>query len=311
MPSQRCRRNNVDSLACLWQTRESGKVVEDIQEQQPTNRKPTNGETSMKKILVTGATGRIGKEFWTYAEDKYDLRVTSRSLARLGDPGRHEAMELESADLDACRRACQGIHTVVHLAADPSPKSGFYESLMDNNVKGAYNMFRAAKDQGCQRMVYASSIQVVAGYPLDVPGAADRPTKPLNLYAVTKCFGEALCHYFAMVEGLSCIAVRIGSYENNPSPASGPVKKDARNLSAFISVRDMNHMLERCIETPDVQFGIVQGVSDNRFKRMDITSTRELIGYEPQDDAFVLFDTGISYRERWYEEAPNRRDREV
>ena len=157
----------------------------------------------MKKILITGATGRIGKEFWRHCEDKYDLRVTSRSLARLGDPGRHEAMELESADLDACQRACEGIHTVVHLAADPSPRSGFYDSLMDNNVKGAYNMFHAARDQGCQRMVFASSIQVVEGNPLDVVGTVDRPAKPINLYGATKVFGEALCHYFAMAEGLS------------------------------------------------------------------------------------------------------------
>ena len=262
----------------------------------------------MKKILLTGATGRIGQEFWRYAEDKYDLRVTSRSLERLGDPGRHEAMELESADPDACQRACAGIHTVVHLAADPSTKADFYGSLLDNNIKGAYNMFRAAKDQGCQRMVYASSIQTIEGYPLDVPGAVDRPTRPLNLYGVTKCFGEALCHYFAMAEGLSCIAVRIGNYESNPTDTPGV--KDARNLSAFISIRDMNHMLERCIETPNIQFGIVQGVSDNRFKRMDITSSRELIGYEPRDDAFVLFNPGIIYRERWYEEAPHRRERE-
>lgn len=260
----------------------------------------------MKKILLTGATGRIGKAFWDYADEKYSLRLTSRSLARLGDTGRHEAMQLDAADLDACQRACEGIHTVVHLAADPSGRAGFYESLLENNIKGAYNMFRAAKDQGCQRLVYASSIQVMAGYPLDVPGAVDRPTKPLNMYGVAKCFGESLCHYFGTVEGLSCIAVRIGNYEANPSP--NPDVKDARNLSAFISIRDMNHLLEQCIETPDIPFGIVHGVSDNRFKRLDITSTRELVNYQPQDDAFTLFDTGLIYRQRWFDEVPGRKN---
>jgi hypothetical protein len=109
-----------------------------------------------------------------------------------------------------------------------------------------------------------------------------------------------------MAEGLSSIAVRIGNYElNGPSVGS-----DARQLSAFISVRDMNQMLERCIEATDVQYGIVHGVSDNRFKRMDITSARELIDYQPQDDAFVLFDTGIPYRDRWYEEFDRTRSAE-
>jgi uronate dehydrogenase len=124
--------------------------------------------------------------------------------------------------------------------------------------------------------------------------------------AVTKCFGEALAHYFAMVEGLSNIAVRIGNDELN----GAGVGSDARQLSAFISVRDMNQMLEGCIEAADVQYGIVQGVSDNRFKRMDITSARELIDYRPQDDSFTLFDTDIPYRDRWYEEGDRSRSPE-
>ena len=44
----------------------------------------------------------------------------------------------------------------------------------------------------------------------------------MNLYAVTKCFGEALAHYFAMVEGLSSIVVRIGNYEGNGGGQSMP-----------------------------------------------------------------------------------------
>ncbi len=79
-----------------------------------------------------------------------------------------------------------------------------------------------------------------------------------------------------------------------------------RQLSAFISRRDMYHMFERCIETPDVQYAVVQAVSDNRFKRLDITSAREIVGYEPRDDAFSIYGTGIPYRSRWYEEAPHR-----
>jgi hypothetical protein len=124
--------------------------------------------------------------------------------------------------------------------------------------------------------------------------------------AVTKCFGEALAHYFAMVEGLSNIAVRIGNDELN----GAGVGSDARQLSAFISVRDMNQMLEGCIEAADVQHGIVQSVSDNRFKRMDITSARELVDYRPQDDSFTLFDTDIPYRDRWYEEGDRSRSAE-
>jgi len=258
----------------------------------------------MKKILLTGAAGRIGTSFRTFAGDRYAFRLVDRNLEKLGDPGEHEALEVNLADLDACQALCKDIHTVVHLAADPSPRSGFYESLLDNNIKSAYNIFRAAKDQGCQRVIFASSVHAVNAHPLDVQIHPEMPVRPGDMYGVTKVFGEATASYFADVEGLSSIAIRIGGYGGNRTHWENP---DARTLCTFVSARDLDHLIERCIETPDIHFAIVQAVSDNRFKRLDITSTRELVGYAPQDDAFQLFGTGIPYRERWYDEWGRRK----
>jgi hypothetical protein len=44
---------------------------------------------------------------------------------------------------------------------------------------------------------------------------------------------------------------------------------------------------------PDIQFALVHGVSNNRFKRIDLTETRELLNYQPLDDAFEIFDIGL------------------
>jgi nucleoside-diphosphate-sugar epimerase len=252
----------------------------------------------VRKVLLTGAGGRIGTSFRQYASQHYALRLVDVRGEKIGDPGRHEVVEADLADPDVCQRLCAGMETVVHLAADPSPRADFYGSLLDNNIKAVYNIFRAAKDQGCRRVIFASSIQVIEGYPMDVQARPEMPVKPLNMYAVCKSFGEATAHYFAHAEGLSSIAVRIGAYGGN-----GQIENsDARTLCCYVSPRDLNHLLEQCIETPGVQFAIVQAVSDNRFKRMDITSTREVVGYNPQDDAFELFNTGIHDRERWYQE---------
>lgn len=255
----------------------------------------------MKRILLTGATGRVGASFFEYARDKYHFRVAARRIDRLADPGEHETFTLDAADLDACQEACRGMDAVVHLAADPSPAADFYGSLLDNNIKGAYNIFRAAVDQGCQRVVYASSIQLIEGYPLDVQARPEMPVKPVNMYGACKAFGEATAHYFAAVEKLSSLVVRIGNYQGN----SDSMVADGRRLSAWISERDMNQLIEGCIEAPpELMFGIYQAVSDNRFKRMDITSAREEVGYKPQDDSFVFFGAGIHNGERWYREYP-------
>ena len=174
---------------------------------------------------------------------------------------------------------------VIHLAADPSPAADFYGSLLDNNIKATYNIFRAAKDQGCRRVIYASSIRALEGYPQGAPLAPDLPVRPIDMYGVSKCFGEATAHAFATSEGLSSIVVRIGTFD----PQWGERKPSAAGLSRIISARDMSQLLVRCVETPDIPFAIVHGLSDNRIKRLDIESTRALLGYAPQDDGFELY----------------------
>ncbi|HEU5101013.1 MAG TPA: NAD(P)-dependent oxidoreductase, partial [Roseiflexaceae bacterium] len=177
------------------------------------------------RILLTGAGGRIGSAFRDYAADRYQLRLADRDASKLGDPKGHEIFLLDAADLSACQSACAGVDVVIHLAADPSPAADFYGSLLDNNIKATYNIFRAAKDQGCRRVIYASSIRALEGYPQGAPVAPDAPVRPTDMYGVSKCFGEATAHYFAVAEGLSSIVVRIGTFEatwaRKPSSEAG------------------------------------------------------------------------------------------
>jgi NAD(P)-dependent dehydrogenase (short-subunit alcohol dehydrogenase family) len=252
-----------------------------------------------KKVLLTGAAGRIGTAFYTSARERYWFRLADRRTESLGDAAAdgHEAMALDVADLLACQEACRGIDTVVHLAADPSPQADFYESLLENNIKGTYNVFRAAKDQGCRRVIFASSVHAVAGYPADVPVSPRGPVRPTNMYGVSKCFGEAVASCFAYSEGLSAIAIRIGAYDS----AWIRQRASVDDLTAYLSVRDMNHLLVRCIEAEDVRFAIVHGISNNHFKRMDLSETKELLGYEPADDAFRLFDSGLKFEQTGFQ----------
>jgi nucleoside-diphosphate-sugar epimerase len=258
-----------------------------------------------RKVLLTGAGGRIGTAFRAFVGDRYDLRLVDRDASKIEDAGDYEVIEADLSDLAECQKVCAGMDTVVHMAGNPNARADFYEGLMDDNVKACYNIFRAAKDQGCRRVIWASGIQVIEGYPLDVQARPESPIKPMNMYAAAKAFGEAIAHYFAYAEGLSCIAVRVGAFEGN-RPLEKP---DGRTLSAFVSKRDLSHLLAQCIEAEGVQFAIVHGVSDNRFKRMDITSTRALVDYHPVDDAFAKFDMGVTDTPRWMAEFDRGADR--
>ena len=59
-------------------------------------------------------------------------------------------------------------------------------------------------------------------------------------------------------------------------------------IDAFVSQRDLYQLIEKSIDAENLRFAIFHGLSDNRFKRLDITDARELVGYAPQDDLTEL-----------------------
>ena len=173
---------------------------------------------------------------------------------------------------------------VLHLAADPSP-SATWDTLLPVNIIGTYNVFAAAKAAGVRRVVYASSIHAVGGYDSDRQVAPNDPVNPGDLYGVTKCFGEAMGRYMAEQEGVQCVAVRIGAFQPvEKIDESHESKTAVALLDSFVSQRDLDQLLRRAVEAEHLKFAVVHGLSDNRFKKMDIGSARELLGYEPQDD---------------------------
>lgn len=241
-------------------------------------------EPEHRFVLLTGAAGRIGTAFREAHGERYRFRLADLDTDTLTDtPGaEHEVVRLDIADADACREACAGIDTVIHLAADPSPEADWGSSLLPNNIQGVVNIFRAASDAGCQRVIFASSVHAVGGLQ-DEAIADDAPPRPVNLYGASKAFGEAVAATYS-AKGLSGIAIRIGAYDARWFHESG----DATAAMAYVSVRDLNDLLVRCIETADIPYAVVAGTSDNARKRFNLVQTRQLLGYEPQDDGFEV-----------------------
>jgi len=239
-----------------------------------------------RTILVTGATGNIGAYFAEQAHERYNLKLMIRKENEESEALKPygELVRGTLDNLEGLKKLCEGVDTVLHLAAAAGPSS-VWDDLLQANIIGTYNVMVAAKSAGCRRVIYASSIHAISGYPADVQVKTTDPVNPGDLYGVSKCFGEALGRYMAEQEGLSVVAIRIGGFQPREF-AEDP--ESIIFLDAWVSQRDLQQLLEKSIDADNLQFGILHGLSDNRFKRMDISDTRELVGYQPQDDLTEL-----------------------
>lgn len=238
-----------------------------------------------QRVFVTGATGNIGSYFAEHSHKNYELRLMVRKKSDAKALEQYGEIVIGDIDnLPKLTEQLRGTDTVVHMAAMASPSTK-WPDLLQVNIVGTYNVFVAAKAAGCRRVIYASSIHAVSGYPADVQVKSNDPVNPGDMYGVTKCFGEALGRYMAMQEGLSTICLRIGGFQ--PLEFARDPKGIAM-LDAWVSQRDLNQLLELCIDKEDLRFAIFNGLSDNRFKRLDISDAREILGYAPVDDMTAL-----------------------
>jgi nucleoside-diphosphate-sugar epimerase len=234
-------------------------------------------------VLLTGAAGRIGSFLTRHLAEQYDF-----VLSDVRSPDETHGFPFVTADisdLQAIRALCRDVHTVVHLAADPSPQAS-WESLLPRNVIGLYHVFQAALEAGCARVIYASSVNAVSGYPRELQVQTSMPVRPPNLYGATKAWGEAVACYYADELGLSAICLRFGWVIERDSPQ---LQARPQLLDTALTYEDLARLVRASIDAPEhVRFGIFHGVSNNRWKRLDISDARAVLGYAPEDDAFAL-----------------------
>lgn len=251
--------------------------------------------TPKTKVLLTGAAGRIGRVLTGSLQDRYDLVLTD--ICRPENTRGFPFLQADITDLAAMRSACEQVDVVLHLAADPWAGAP-WESLLPNNVIGAYNVFQAAHETGCRRIIFASSINAVCGYPTEVLVSTTAPVRPPNLYGVSKVWGEALARFYADTTGLSCICLRFGWVVSADDAEIRPGNADLRDV---LTHGDLARLVVGSFEAPDdLRFGIFHGISNNRHRRFDISDTRKTLGYEPQDDAFVLAEMATNVGKRFY-----------
>ena len=260
-------------------------------------------ESEMKRVLVTGADGLIGRfliDAW-----KESGAYTPVGLARKAGP--YTDVVVDITDLDDVAAACEDVDAIVHLAAT-SAVSSEWNAVLNSNLIGTYNVFEAARRAGVGKVVFASSNHAVGTFEmehvpelwdLDDPRQIDETAEiqPDSLYGVSKVYGEGMARYYVDHHGLSAVCLRIGGTRSPDAPShpdnlwkperdseEGIREQRRRMRAVWLSERDCGQLIEKSLET-DRTWVLCYGISDNPRKIWDINHAREVLGYEPQDAA--------------------------
>jgi uronate dehydrogenase len=228
----------------------------------------------MQTVLVTGAAGGIGTRLRSLLKGVYpDLRLSDvKPPADLAPDERFVQADL--ADMAQVERAVAGADGIVHLGGFSI--EGPWDTILQANIIGCYNLFEAARRHGVERVVFASSNHAVGFYPRQRRIGVDAPVRPDSRYGVSKAFGEALAALYAFKHGLRVTSIRIGNFGDAPA--------DRRRLSIWISPPDLVQLIRIGLEHPDVRHEIFFGASDNVRGWWDNSAAFRL-GYRPQGRA--------------------------
>ena len=180
----------------------------------------------MSSCVVTGAGGFIGGHLVAdLVAQGIDVRAVDVKPIDAWYQSAPEAENLclDLSDRDACRRAVEGAGRVFNLAADMGG-IGFIEGNKAECMLSVLintHMLMAARDEGVERLFYASSACVYAAGKQDRPdvdGLAEPdayPAMPEDGYGWEKLFSERMARHFAEDFG---IETRVARYHNIYGP---------------------------------------------------------------------------------------------
>lgn len=228
------------------------------------------------RILLTGAAGGLGsllrKEIAPLAEV---MRLNHRR--DMGEAAPNEEMFIcDLADADAVMEMTRDVDMVIHMGG--VSKEGTFQSILDANIRGFYNLYEGCRKNGVKRVIWGSSNHAIGFYPRTQRIDASVTPRPDSNYGVSKVYGEGLAQYYWDKYDVESVSIRIGSCF--PKPV------DRRMLTTWMSYPDFVHLTECCLLAPRVEHTIVYGVSNNDSVLWDNHMAAHL-GYRPKDNAEI------------------------
>jgi len=144
------------------------------------------------KILITGATGFIGRHLTAALSKSYSVRCLVRKTSDISGL-RNFNVDITYGDLlakDSLLPALDGIDLVYHLAGEvySRRKDDYYKG----NVLATRNLLEVCKGKGTQRIIFLSSVGVYKPVTMKTLLTEESECEPITFYGRTKLDAEGL-----------------------------------------------------------------------------------------------------------------------
>lgn len=228
----------------------------------------------MPRILLTGAAGNLGKILRASLAGQYGtIRLSDLMEMPPAAPG-EEVRHCDLADPDAVMDLVQGCDVILHFGGMSVENS--FETILNANIKGTYNLYEAARKQGIKRILFASSNHAIGFHSRETRLDASAELRPDSMYGVSKGFGELLARYYFDKYGIETACLRIGSCFERP--------RDRRMMATWLSFADLTRLVKCVIAADRVGFAVIYGASNNEAVWWD-NSAVSYLGWQPQDSS--------------------------
>ncbi|REF37605.1 NAD-dependent epimerase/dehydratase family protein [Thermasporomyces composti] len=236
------------------------------------------------RVLVIGGSGAVGTLVLPTLVQHHDITVFD-----LKPPAANVAVDYVSGDLrdvDAVRRAVEGIDALVFMAMGPLAGWGQPDNArthLEVSVAGLYTALNAAHDAGVRHAVYTSSMSVYAE-PGELPGRERYPDETVppdatNFYGLAKRLGEEVCRNAVQAWGMSVVALRLC----HPVADHEFPRRDGLAATICTSARDTARAILAALDFQGHGFEAFAISGDGAEKVVSLRKAREVLGWTPLD----------------------------
>jgi nucleoside-diphosphate-sugar epimerase len=216
-------------------------------------------------ILVTSASSSLAQRLIAGLAAEHDVRATER-------PPVAEVAGLAVSPLGhdlSTNLLVRGVDVIVHCA-EPLPDESA-ASYIDYVTRGTYNLLTAAGQEGVQRVLFLSTLDLMTPYPPDyVVTERWRPLPSTEARVLGKHLGEMVCREFARDFKLPGLALRIGTIVDGAARADTALLPD-----------DLLQAVKQALSAQTPRWGVmhIQGEFDGA--RFPLREARRWLGFTP------------------------------